>query len=104
MNRQDQRCDSFRFHCGLCALLEVVGGTCEHQYGSIRISSGMPQWSKSHFLMVPACGDIVSTIDDLLCEATTQCHTHSILQELLGVEAFQGGTQLSQSPAIRSGT
>ena len=39
--------------------------------------------------MVPACGDIVSTIDDLLCEATTQCHTHSILQELLGVEAFQ---------------
>mmetsp|Transcript_80783 Transcript_80783/g.193754 ORF Transcript_80783/g.193754 Transcript_80783/m.193754 type:complete len:259 (-) Transcript_80783:1990-2766(-) len=44
----------------LRALLEVVGGTC---------------------------GDIVSTIDDLLCEATTQCHTHSILQELLGVEA-----------------
>ena len=28
--------DFFHFHCGLRALLEVVGGTCKHQCGSTR--------------------------------------------------------------------
>lgn len=35
-------------------------------------------------------GHVVLAVDDLFGQASTQCHTHAILQELLGVEAWPG--------------
>lgn len=35
-------------------------------------------------------GHVVLAVDDLFGQASAQCHAHAILQELLGVEAWQG--------------